>query len=270
MHPALARLRVTARIVALTFRASLDYRGEFLVNVLFGAVYQTSVIVFASVVLGRFPGMGGWPAHAVLMIVALRMLSHALFWLFFGRIATLAEFVQEGNLDALLLRPLPVYRQVQLATFPSNAFGDLIVGVSLFVAAVLSFDVPWTPARILYTAAALAGGTLLEAAVYTTLSCLHFRFPAAVQWSYWTAELMSTFGNYPLKVLPRAVGWAFTFVLPLAFIAYLPTGVLTGNTAGLGVPAAVAAASPAVGVVAYLVSRLLWNRALRGYTGING
>lgn len=262
--------RITRRIIGLMFRARLEYRGEFLLNVLFGAVYQTSIIVFASVLLGRFPGMGGWPSHAVLLIVAVRMFSHGLFELFFGRITGLAEFIQEGQLDALLLRPLPVYRQVQLSNFPANAFGDLIVGVSMFVGAVASIDLHWTPVRIAYLASALIGGTLMEAAVFTALSTLHFRYPAALLWSFWTEELMSTFGNYPLKVLPKAVGGAFTFVLPLAFIAYLPTAVLTGNESGLGVPVAVAAAAPAIGLAVFIGSRLLWNRALRGYTGVNG
>jgi ABC-2 type transport system permease protein len=262
--------RITRRIVGLTLRARLEYRGEFLVNILFGAVYQTSIIVFASVLLGRFPGMGGWPSHAVLLIVALRMFSHGLFELFFGRITALAEFIQEGQLDALLLRPLPVYRQVQLSTFPANAFGDLIVGVSMFVSAVLSIDLHWTPTRVAYVVSVLIGGTLLEAAVFTTLSTLHFKYPAALLWSFWAEELMSTFGNYPLKVLPKAVGGAFTFLLPLAFIAYLPTAVLTGNESGLGVPVAIAAAAPAIGLALFIVSRVLWNKALRGYSGVNG
>ncbi|MEV6246152.1 ABC-2 family transporter protein [Streptomyces sp. NPDC051742] len=81
---------------------------------------------------------------------------------------------------------------------------------------------------------------------------------------------MSTFGNYPLKVLSTAVAQAFTSFLPLAFIAYFPTAVLTGNTEGLGVPIALADAAPALGGPAYLCSRLLWNRAARGYTGVNG
>lgn len=59
-------------------------------------------------------------------------------------------------------------------------------------------------------------------------------------------------------------------MLPIAFIAYLPVGVLTGHGGALGVPLVVAAGAPAVALAMYVGSRLLWNRSLRYYTGVNG
>lgn len=258
------------RIAAISFRAQLEYRAEFWMSVALGVAWQVSIIVFATVLLGRFPGMAGWASGAVFLIAATRMLSHAAFELFFGRTVELSTTVQEGRIDGFLLRPLPVYRQVQLAQFPSNVVGDLLVGISMFAAAVVRVDLPWTWAQIAYMAAALVGGTLMEAAIFTALSSLHLHFPSAAAWSYWTEELMSTFGNYPLKILPGVISGAFTFVLPLAFIAYLPVAVLTGRASGTGVPVVVATAAPVIGLAAFVASRLLWNASLRRYTGVNG
>ncbi|HEX6469475.1 MAG TPA: ABC-2 family transporter protein [Streptosporangiaceae bacterium] len=261
---------VAMRIVGVTFRAQLEYRAEFWMRVAFGVAWQLSIIVFAAVLLARFPGMGGWPRGAVLLIAAMRMLSHGLFELFFGRIVELSILVQEGKLDGYLLRPMPVYRQVLLARFPSNAVGDLLVGGSMFAGAVMIVDLRWTALHVIYMIVAVVGGILMEAAIFTVLSCLHMHFPAASIWSYWTVELLGTFGNYPLKILPGVVSGAFTFALPLAFIAYFPAAVLTGNTAGLGYPAALAAAAPLVGLAAFVGARLLWNQSLRHYAGVNG
>jgi ABC-2 type transport system permease protein len=262
--------RPTLRIVRLMFRAQLEYRAEFLMKIAFGVMWQVSIIVFATVLLGRFPAMGGWPSSAVLLIAAMRMLSHGLFELFFGRVVELAILVQAGKIDAYLLRPMSAYRQVQLSQFPSNSIGDLLVGVSMFTAAVWSIDLHWTAPRIAYMTAAVIGGTLMEAAVFTVVSGLHLRHPAAMQWSMWLEELVGTFGNYPLKILPGVVSGAFTFVLPLAFIAYFPAAVLTGNTGGLGVPVAIAVAAPLAGAAAFAGARLLWNLNLKHYTGVNG
>ncbi|MDX6347862.1 MAG: viologen exporter family transport system permease protein [Streptomyces sp.] len=266
----LAAWGLARRIVGMTFRARLEYRGEFLMGIGIGIVWQVSIIVFATVLLGRFPGMGGWPSDAVLLIAAMRMFSHGLFVLCLGRVHMLATLVQEGRIDGYLLRPMPVYRQVQLTYFPANAIGDLLVGVSMFTGAVWSIDLHWTPLRIAYVIAGLLGGMLTEAAIFTAISSLHLHFPAANAWSVWTEELLATFGNYPLKILPGVISGALTFLLPLAFIAYLPAAVLTGHTSGLGVPGFIAAASPLIGLAAFVASRLLWNRSLRHYTGVNG
>jgi viologen exporter family transport system permease protein len=262
--------RLTLRIARLMLRAQLEYRAEFLMKITFGVMWQASIIVFATVLLGRFPAMGGWASSAVLLIAGMRMLSHGLFELFFGRVVDMANLVQAGKIDAYLLRPMSAYRQVQLSQFPSNSIGDLLVGVSMFTGALWSAHLDWTPPRIGYITAALVGGTLMEAAVFTALSSLHLRYPAALAWSYWVEELIGTFGSYPLKILPGLVSGALTFVLPLAFIAYFPAATLTGNTSGLGVPAAIAAAAPLIGLAAFAGSRLLWNVSLKHYTGVNG
>jgi ABC-2 type transport system permease protein len=165
---------------------------------------------------------------------------------------------------------MPVYRQVQLAVFPINALGDLLVGVSMFTDAVLTVNLHWTWPRILYLTAALIGGTLMEGAIFTALSSGHLHFASSAAWSTWIDELFGMFGNYPLSFLPRLVGAVFTFVLPLAFIAYFPAAALTGHISGLGVPSVVALASPVIGLAAFIAARLLWNMSLRRYTGVTG
>ncbi|WP_344320299.1 ABC transporter permease [Streptomyces macrosporus] len=254
----------------LNLRAQLEYRAEFLLTIAFGIAWQSSVIVFAAVLLQRFPGMGGWSSEDVLLIVGMRMLSHALYVLVFGRVHSLSFLVQEGLVDAWLLRPMPVYRQAQLSSFPTNGLGDLAVGVTMFAFAVQQAEEPWTAGRVAFLVAGVVGGMLVESAVGTAMSCAAFRFPSTFYWSSWVEELMATFGGYPLSILPRAVSGVFTFVLPLAFIAYFPAGVLTGHGSSLGVPVWLAALSPLVGLALFVGARLLWNRSLRHYTGVNG
>ncbi|AXI81071.1 ABC transporter permease [Peterkaempfera bronchialis] len=258
------------RITLLNFRAQLEYRAEFLMMIAVGVVWQMSIIVFASVLLTRFPGLGGWSSAEVLLIVGMRMFSHALYVLFLGRVYNLSFLVQEGVIDACLLRPMPVYRQVQLSVFPTNGFGDLAVAAALFATAVQRSTVEWTPGRAAFLAAGVVGGMFVEGAVGTALSSASLHFPGTYYWSNWVEEMMATFGSYPLNILPRAVGGVFTFLLPLAFIAYFPAGVLTGHGSSLGAPLWLAGASPLVGLAAFAAARRLWDWSLKHYTGVNG
>jgi ABC-2 type transport system permease protein len=111
---------------------------------------------------------------------------------------------------------------------------------------------------------------LLEAALFTVVASASLRFPAADMWGRWLEELLGTFGSYPLNVLPKAVGGFLTYGLPLAFVAYFPAAVLTGHGHTTGVPYWLAAASPLLGLVAYLAARVLWKWSLRHYSGVNG
>ncbi len=262
--------RIGWRITALNVRAQLEYRGEFLMQIVFGIAWQVSIIVFAAVLLSRFSGMGGWSSSEILLIAATRMTCNALYVLYCGNTFMLAFLVQQGMIDGYLLRPLPVFRQVQLSSFPTNGLGDLAVGLALFAGALHRSSLHWTPGRVGYLAAAVIGGTLLISAIFTTLSAAALHFPAAWYWSTWVSEISSTFGTYPLSILPKAVGGLLTWALPIAFIAYFPIGVLTGHGDTLGVPVAVAAGAPLIALAMYLGSRLLWNWSLTHYSGVNG
>lgn len=270
MGSAMRATRIVWRITRLNFRAQLEYRAEFLLMIAIGAIWQMSVIVFATVLLTRFTGMGGWDSRDVLMIPAIRMLAHGLFVLFLGRVHGLGRFVQEGKIEAYLLRPMPVHRQVQLEYFPTNAIGDLTIAVALMAGALGRSQLDWSAGRIGYLIAAVLGGMLWEAALFTLIASAGLRFPAADYWGRWLEELLGTFASYPLNVLPRTVGGFLTYGLPLAFVAYLPAAVLTGHGHGTVVPYWVAAVSPLLGVVGYVGARLVWKWSLRHYMGVNG
>jgi ABC-2 type transport system permease protein len=262
-------VRIVWRVTRLNFRAQLEYRSEFLLMIAIGAIWQVSVIVFATVLLTRFTGMGGWNSSEVLLIPATRMLAHGLMVLFLGRMFGIGRDIQEGRIDVYLTRPMPVHRQVQLAYFPTNAIGDLTVAAGLMAGALSRSHLDWTAVRISYLIAAIIGGMLLEAALFTVLASASLRFPAADYWARWLEELLGTFGSYPLNVLPKAVGGFLTYALPLAFVAYFPAAVLTGHGHDTGVPYWLAAASPLLGVLVYLAARLLWRRSLAHYAGVN-
>jgi ABC-2 type transport system permease protein len=263
------RIRAGGRITAVNLRGQADFRADFIASILDGALWQTSVIVFASVLLTRFPSIGDWSSPAVLLLAAMRMTSHGLVTLFFGRILYIHAIVQEGHIDGYLTRPMSVYRQIQYARFSANAFGDLLVAVSMLIFAIAWFDQAWTPVRVLLLIAGIVGGAFLEAAITNVFAGLTLISPSAASWSFRFQEILSAVGNYPLNILPVGVQIALTYLVPIAFIAYLPAAAITGQLATTVVPAWLAYAAPIVGAAAYAVSRWIWVRCLDNYQGAN-
>lgn len=262
--------RVALRITKVNFRARLAYRGDFITALAMGLAWQTSVLVFAAVLLTRFPGLGGWTSGGVLLIVAIRLLAHGGMVLVFNPLIQIPYIVQQGLLDGYLIRPMPVYRQVLLSSFPLNALGDSFSALLLFAFAVARVHLHWTPLLALYLVAAVLGGVFVEAAVQTAVSLLNFRYTLPFAVFMWFDRMIATFGNYPFSIFPLAARAVLTYVLPIAFVAYLPAAVLTGRVASTGVPAWLAYASPAVGPVLYILARYAWYRALTRYESVGG
>jgi ABC-2 type transport system permease protein len=258
------------RITLLNLRSQAAYRGEFVLGLVFGLVWQGSMVLFAGVLLLRFPGLGGWRQGDVLLIASMRLVSHSLYVAVFSNIARLSFYIQEGRLDGFLLRPLPVYRQVLLTQFMVPAFGDLAAGIGVFVLALFRLQVVWTPLKAAYVAGGIVGGTLVEAGIQTLLAIAALRFTGMFTWTSWVDQMISTFGNYPLNVLPDPVRDLLTFAFPVAFIAYLPAAIVTGHTASTGVPLWLTAGAPVLGLAFFMAAKAAWYHSLRWYSSVGG
>ena len=261
---------VALRISKLNFQARLEYRLDFISSVFLGIVWQSSVLVFVGIVLTRFPGIGGWDAGGVLLIAAIRLLSHGIQTAIFSPLWWVGDQVGEGLIDIYLVRPLPVYRQVLLSRFPINAIGDFAGGLLLFGLALARLQLDWTPLRIGFLVAAVIGGIGVEAALATLLASLSLLVMIGRAPFQWLETVLGSFGNYPLRVLPVPAREVLTFVIPIAFVGYLPAAVLTGRVATTGVAQWLAFGAPVVGVALYIGSRLIWYFALRKYGSVGG
>src|SRR6478609_1972718 len=113
-----------------------------------------------------------------------RIRAGGLVTLFFGRILYIHAIVQEGHIDGYLTRPMSVYRQIQYARFSANAFGDLLVAVSMLIFAIAWFDQAWTPVRVLLLVAGIVGGAFLEAAITNVFAGLTLISPSAASCSF--------------------------------------------------------------------------------------
>ena len=115
---------------------------------------------------------------------------------------------------------------------------------------------------------ALLGAVLIETGVHLFLSTPSvWLISSRTRLNGWADSLFNSFGSYPLTVLDRPLQVAFTFVLPLAFLAYFPAAYLLDRRdhGVIGVQPAFALASPLVGLVVFAAALAFFEFALRRY-----
>jgi len=263
-----AQTSATLRITMINLRGQAEFRANFIASILLGALWQTSIVVFAAVLLTHFESIGGWSSASVLLLAAMRLTSHAVTTLLSGRINYISRIIQEGRIDTYLVRPTSVYRQIQFYAFGANAFGDLAVALTMLVIAITAFDQPWTFARVVLLVAGIVGGALMETAVMVVLAGWAILRPHAASWAFRFQELLDTVGNYPLTILPRSVQALLT-IIPVAFIAYLPAAAITGHAATTGLPDWLVWGSPLAGLLGYGIARTVFQTCITRYQGSN-
>lgn len=256
-------VRLWWTLLGASVRSRMQYRFDIMLSLLLGAVYQGSGFAFIWVVLERFELVGGWEFGQVAFLYGLRLCAHGVAGVGLGNLMVLGWLVRHGDFDRVLLRPTNALVQVISMEFRVAQFGDFITGVAIFAVATTLVDIAWTPFLVLFCVAAVIGGALVEGAVLLVIYSLTFRLFDANPIAFFVDDLFGRLGSYPLHVFGVGAQWALTFVVPVAFMAYLPASALLGMADHA--PAGLGWAAPLVGVVLFTASYVFWTRQIRRY-----
>lgn len=258
-------VRLAVRVTAMNLKARLEYRVDFLLWMLHGVAYQVMGLAFVWVVLSRFHAIRGWSLGEIMFMYSLRLLTHSFYLPVFYNVMSVSNLVRQGGFDRVLLRPMNPLLQILLQTVQANFAGDLAVAVALLAFAQRSLHLHWTAGLVGFGVLVLTGGVLMEAAIQLAFSTLSFWVVDSSAVSWWADELMNTFANYPLDLFAAPVRYLFTFVVPVAFLAYFPASVFLGRAGAVAFTPLFAYGAPAAGVAAFALAYGFWNLGLRRY-----
>jgi ABC-2 type transport system permease protein len=255
------------RVLTLAaLRAETQYRANLIMQTIGGMAFQGIGFAFIGVVINRFGPIHGWTLREISLLYGMRLCAHALWTVPFSQIFQLETVVRNGEFDRFLTRPVNVFLQLLSRRVQLQSLGDLCGGIGLLVVAASIAPVAWSAELVGYLVLAVVGGALVEVSANLAVSSLTFRFTTIYSLRYLLDNLFNVFGGYPVSIFPAAARAALTYLLPLAFVAYLPATVLMAKPNELGIPAPVAWGAPGAGVVLFFCAYRLWMWQLRHYS----
>lgn len=261
-------LRLYWLLQRASWRSALQYRLNIAVTVLGGAVYHGSGFAFLWVLLHTFHTLAGWSIGPVAFLYGLRLLAHAVWLVAIGGVTWVDRMVREGEFERMLLRPVNPLLQVVTNRRDLMYLGDLSTALAVFGVATVAARVDWSPAAVAFLVLAVLGGALIEASVQLAVGALAFRLLYSWPLRLFADDTVSMLGAYPHRVFGTATQRLFTYVLPVAFIAYLPASTLLHRTGELAVPPVLGYAGPLVGAGLFALAYAGWTRQLRHYQGV--
>jgi ABC-2 type transport system permease protein len=261
----LARLaRIYGRLQLLHLRAQLEYETDFWLGILGVALRHAAGFVFLWAVFRQVPTVQGWTLWELVFLYALAIIPMGLVELFYDGPWRLPELVNDGELDRLLLRPLPAALQVVTQLSSIHGFGSVALGTVLLVRAVTELHLALAPWQYAFLGACLLGSMLLIGSLNLLAQCVVFWEPATTQSLPVLVQEMTALARFPLTLYGRLLQGLITWVLPFGFISYFPGTVLLHRPEahpwlGYGAPLA--------GWVVTLVTAWVWTQCLKRYQG---
>ncbi len=256
-------LRTYRRLVGARIRSDWQYRTSFFFFVASQAVVTGLDLAVILVLFELVPQLGGWSVEQVMVLYGLTTLSFGLGDLFISQVETASRYIREGNFDRFLLRPLPTVLQLSAAEFALRRAGRSIPALVALVVSLSMVDVTWTLDRVVLVPITVLSGTVIFGAVWVVTSSISF-------WTVGAQEVANAFTyggsfahQYPLHIYARWIRTILGWIVPMAFIAYVPAVHLLDAENPLGLPTWLAIAPPFVAVACALVARQVWGAAIR-------
>lgn len=258
-------LKHLLRVWLANVRTGLVREMEFRVNFYSGLIRQimwlASFVLLIHVIYLNTDALAGWTQGQALTLLALSRIIEGLSDAFFNRnIGNLPEAVNSGKFDYYLTKPLPAQFHTAFHRFKFLDLGNFMNGAVLLIyAAIIEPSTHSLAAWLTFLLLACLGIVIYYSLLITLVSVTFFleRFDSFIAISQLISEPLTV----PFDIFPPGTKTVLTYLLPIAFIVFVPAQALTGRLHIWQVPVAILIAA-----VTLLIANLVWRAGLRRYS----
>jgi len=254
-------LSIYAACVRFSFRRAMEFRLDFFFRVGMDGLWYAMNLAFFGLLYQHTSLLAGWDEAAVRIFVASLFVMDAVHMtLFSNNMWWFPTYVNRGDLDYHLLRPVSSLFFLSMRDFAVNSFLNLLMALGILVWALASYPRALPAENVLAYALALPLGIFIHYA-------LLMLFLIPVFWLHGGTGLrdvyytMDRFAGRPDGLWKGWMRHVLTVVLPMALVVSYPTRALVeAEPWGYALHVALAAGTLFVLLV------LLWRAGLRAYS----
>ncbi|MFD7429138.1 ABC transporter permease [Streptomyces sp. NPDC059818] len=257
--------RAYGLIAAMWLRSTMAYRASFVMTAVGNFAATAFDFVAIMLMFSHVDVLGGYTLPEIALLYGAAGTAFGLADLGMGSMDRLGRRVRDGTLDTLLVRPVPVIAQVAADRFALRRLGRITQGLLVLGYALVTLDIEWTVLKVVTVPLMLLSGAAIFGAVFVVGAAFQFfaQDASEVQNSFTYGG--NTLLQYPPTVFAKDLVRGVTFVVPLAFVNWLPALYVLGREYPLGLPQWVAFLPPVVAAGCWAVAGLAWRAGLRSY-----
>jgi ABC-2 type transport system permease protein len=253
-------------LISALFRISITgetaYRINFFVQ-LFQSILNLGISLAGLAIIFSFTStLGGWRPDEVLALVGVYFLVGGMIGLIIQPgMEDLIDSVRHGTLDFTLTKPVDAQLMASIQRVDIWKLIDIMLGFGVLIWALVRLGAAIGVLQALTFVAMLVSGGMIIYSFWLILASLSFWF-VRVENILVIFQSMYEAGRWPVSLYPGWLRYGLTFIVPVAFATTIPAEALTGRLNWQTILGAVALA-----IALLVISRFVWLRGLRHYSG---
>lgn len=261
MRKAKRYLRLYRVLTVQFLKTIMQSKVDFLMGLLGFFLTQIMGIAFLYLVFEQIPDLSGWTLDQLIFIYGFAQIPRGIDHLFTDNIWLVSyRLVINGDFDRYMLRPMNIFFQVIAEKLQPDALGELLVGTILVAGCVAKGIVIVDGLHIALFFVSVLAGALIYTSIKLFFASLAFWVKVSGPFLQ-VAYDMANFAKYPTEIYAKGIRFLITWVVPFAFVAYLPARFfLKADISGrvVGIECAIAA-------VSWCIAYAVFDRGTRVY-----
>lgn len=253
-------LRVYRTFFLSSIARELEFRANFFAKVSQNLVWVAFGVLILLVIYANTDSVAGWTRGDAMILMGTTFLLQAVLGAFFMALMEIPEQVRRGTLDYILVRPLDSQYWVSMRKFHFEQTGVLLASGAILAIGVRQAEIFPTLAQ--WSTFATLG--ICAIAIFYSLSLLLMTLGiwfVRVENLWVLGDTVLQIARYPIDIYGPSLQRAFTYFVPLAFLATIPSRQLTRGAdltlTGLGIVWTFAF---------FLMARGFWRFSVRNYS----
>ncbi len=254
--------RIYRKILVQDLKSKMSYRADFIIST-FGMI-MTNTVGFMSfyILFKNFPSINGWNYHEMLFLYGFSLIALTPLQCLFDNNWSLRYSVESGDFIKYCFRPINIFFYFISEVFDVKGLGQLVFGVAVLSYAWSSLAIPVTVGTLCLLVLLLITASLFMIAIMNFAAATCF-------WMLRSGYVMilmfrfKDYARYPASIFDGLFRIIFTFVIPIAFIAYYPGLVILHPD---NIPL-LSKLSPVIGVLFFWLSYKFWMLGATRYDG---
>ena len=243
-------------------KARMQYRADFIISSIGMFFSSLATLAVFWVILESVPDLAGWSLMEMIFIYAFYMIAISPMQILFDQAWRIRFDVREGTFLKYYFRPLNMMFYYMSEMFDLKGLTQLVVGIALLVYSSLQLNLEWTPIRLMLLVVTLFSAALVQISIIVAASCAAFwvldSYPVlGLAWK------LREFSPYPMTIFDGAFRVAFTYIVPIGFVAFYPSQLFLR-------PDEISPLiyfSPIVGIGLFALTYWIWTKGVNSYTG---
>lgn len=253
-------IRIYGKILVQDLKSKMSYRADFIIST-FGMI-MTNLAGFISfyILFRNFPTVNGWDYYHMLFLYAFSLIALTPVQCFFDNNWNLRFMVNSGDFIKYCFRPINVFFYFMSEVFDIKGLGQLAFGVGTLIYAWRHIGIAVTLPTVIKLLLFLFTASLFMIAIMNIAAATCFW----IQNSGYVMVIMFRFKDYtkyPASIFSGIFKVIFTFIIPIAFVAYYPSlMILEPGSAPL-----LSKLSPLIGIFFFYLSYKFWMLGVKKY-----